>query len=94
MATSFPERFARLRADYAEVSHPQSRKGCYWLTELTGEKGRNPNPELLVATGTGMDGTSFMSSAAEAPRVARMGADDELLPAASERAETASAASA
>ena len=60
----------------------------------TGEKERNPNPELLVATGTGMDIASFMRSAAEAPRVARIGADDEPLPTASERAETASAASA
>ena len=62
--------------------------------DATGEKERNPNPELLVATGTGRDGTSFVRSAAEAPRVARMGADDELLPVASARAGTTSAASA
>ena len=87
MATSFPERFARLRADYSEVSHGTE-------FDASGEKERNPNPELLVATGTGMDGTSFARSAAEAPRVTRMGADDVLLPAASERAGTTSAASA
>jgi hypothetical protein len=60
----------------------------------TGEKKRNLNPELLVATGVGMGRTSFARSAAEAPRVARMGADDAELPAASERAETRSAGSA
>jgi hypothetical protein len=32
-ATSFPERFARLRADYSEVSYLQPRIGCCWLAE-------------------------------------------------------------
>jgi hypothetical protein len=55
--------------------------------DATGEKERNPNPELLVAAGGGLGKISFARSAAEAPRVAWLGADDEELPAASERAE-------
>jgi hypothetical protein len=62
--------------------------------DATGEKERNPNPGLLVATGWGLEIISFARSAAEAPSVAWTGADDEELPAASERAATRSAVSA
>ena len=49
-------RFAEPPADYSEASHPRIKINCCLLAggidcDTIGEKERNPNPMLLVATG-------------------------------------------
>ena len=92
--------FAEPQADYLEVSHPRLKTHCCRQEEPTAtpSEKRNGIPALMLLVATGWESwtISFARSTAEAPpRVAWIGADDELLLAASDNnAETRSAVSA